>query len=214
MIIKWYGQSCFQIMANSSKNGTTTIVIDPYNESIGLKLPRKLEADVALVTHNHEDHNNLKKIANDPFIIDGPGEYDVKDTFVQGIPSFHNEKKEKNTIYSILAEGIRICHLGDLGQKELTSEEVDAIGDVDILLIPVGGVFTIDGKEAVKIMSQIEPKIIIPMHYKIPGLKIKLDSLDGFLKTLGIKKLEKLPKLNIKQKDLPKEEVKIIELEP
>jgi len=214
MIIKWYGQSCFQITAGSSKNGSTTIVIDPYNESIGLKLPRKLEADIALITHDHEDHNNLKKIDGDPFVIDGPGEYDIKDVFVRGVSSLHNEKGEKNTIYRIEAEGITLCHLGDLGQKELTSEEVDAIGDVDILLIPVGGVFTIDGKEAAKIMAQIEPKIIIPMHYKIPGLKIKLDPLDNFLKTLGIKKLEKLSKMNIKEKDLPKEEVKIIELEP
>ena len=214
MIIKWYGQSCFQITANSNKNGPVNVIIDPYNESIGLKLPRKLEADLVLVTHDHEDHNNVKKIEGSPFIIDGPGEYDVKNVFVHGIPSLHNKKGDKNTIYKIETEGIKICHLGDLGQKELTSEEVDAIGGVDILLIPVGGVFTIDGKEAVKIMSQIEPKIIIPMHYKIPGLKIQLNPLDGFLKSLGIKSLEKLPKLNIKEKDLPEEEVKIIELEP
>jgi len=214
MIIKWYGQSCFQITANTSKNESTVFVIDPYNESIGLKLPRKLEADVVFVTHNHSDHNNIKKIEGSPFIIDGPGEYDVKNISVKGISSLHNEKGEKNTIYRIEAEDIALCHLGDLGQKELDSEQIEAIGDIDILMIPVGGVFTIDGKEATKIMAQIEPKIIIPMHYKIPNLNIKLESLDGFLKILGLDKLEKQAKLNIKKKDLSKDEVKIIELEP
>jgi len=214
MNIKWYGQSCFQILAGSNKNGQISIIIDPYDESIGLKLPRKMESDIALVTHDHYDHNNVKKIVNNPFLIAGPGEYDVKGIFVQGIGSFHNEKKERNTIYKLEAEGIRLCHLGDLGQKELTPEQLEAVGDVDILMIPIGGVYTIDGKEATKIMAQIEPKIIIPMHYKLPGLKIKLDSLDLFLRALGIKSLEKMPKLSVKAKDLPKEEVKIMVLEP
>lgn len=215
MNINWYGQSCFQILISAGKNETTSIIIDPFDESIGLKLPRKLEADVALVTHDHSDHNNVKRISNNPFIIDSPGEYDVKEIFAQGIPSFHNEKGEKNIIYKIEAEKIKLCHLGDLGQKELTTEQLEAIGDVDILMIPVGGVFTINAEEAVKIMSQIEPKITIPMHYKLPDLKIKLDSLDNFLKVLGIGKLEKLPKLSIKSKDLSQdEEAKIIALEP
>jgi L-ascorbate metabolism protein UlaG (beta-lactamase superfamily) len=215
MTINWYGQSCFQILISAGKSETTSIIIDPFNESIGLKLPRKLEADVALVTHNHDDHNNVKRISNNPFVINSPGEYDIKEIFVQGIPSFHNEKGEKNTIYKIEAEKIKLCHLGDLGQKELTTEQLETIGDVDILMIPVGGVFTIGAQEAVKIMSQIEPKITIPMHYKLPGLNIKLDPLDNFLKVLGIDKLEKVQKLSIKEKDLPQdEEAKIIVLEP
>lgn len=213
MNINWYGQSCFQITASSGKNGLTTIIIDPFEESIGLKLPRKMEADIVLITHDHDDHNNVKKISNNPFIITGPGEYDIKNISVQGISSFHNEKKEKNTIYKIEAEDMSVCHLGDLGQKELSSEQLDSIGDVDILMIPIGGQFTIDAKMATRVMAQIEPKIIIPMHYKIPGLKIKLDPLDDFLKVLGIKSLEKMSKLSIKAKDLPKEEVKIIALE-
>lgn len=214
MTIKWYGQSCFDISFNSGKNSPVSVIIDPFDESIGLKLPRKMEADIALVTHDHYDHNNVKKISNSPFLIEGPGEYDVKNIFVYGISSLHNDKGEKNTIYKIEAENMSICHLGDLGQKELTADQINAIGEVDILMIPVGGHFTIDGKGAAKIMAQIEPKIIIPMHYKLPALKIKLDPLDDFLKVLGIKKLEKLSKLTIKEKDLPKDEVKIIALEP
>jgi len=218
MTIKWYGHSCFHIFSNSGKNSPVSIIIDPFDESIGLKLPRKLEADIVLVTHDHYDHNNVKKVSNSPFLITGPGEYDVKGVSIRGISAYHDnsEGRERGrvTVYEIETEKMSICHLGDLGQKELTSDQVSAIGEVDILMIPIGGHFTIDAKEAAKIMAQIEPKIIIPMHYKLPKLKIKLDLLDDFLKTLGIKNLEKLPKLIVKEKDLPKEEVKIIALEP
>ncbi len=111
-----------------------------------------------------------------------------------------------------------ICHLGDFGQKELTTEQLEKIGMVDVLIIPVGGIYTIDAKTAIKVMSQIEPKIIIPMHYQIAKLNLpaggKLDGLDKFLKILGIKKIETLPKLSVKKKDLSEEEAKIIVLKP
>jgi len=218
MNINWYGQSCFQISSNQGKNNHLSTLIDPFEESIGLQLPRKLEADVVLITHNHLDHNNVKAVSGQPFIALGPGEYDVKGIFIQGIPAFHDnvqgKERGRTTIYTIEAEEIKLCHLGDLGQKELTAEQLDKIGDVDILMIPIGGFFTINAQEAVKIMAQIEPKIIIPMHYKIPNLNIKLDGLDKFLKIVGVKKIEPLSKLFIKEKDLPKEEVKIIVLQP
>jgi L-ascorbate metabolism protein UlaG (beta-lactamase superfamily) len=217
MTIFWHGQSCFQIISSQGKNNHVNIVIDPYSEDIGLKVP-KLEADILLITHGHHDHNNIKAVAGTPFLINGPGEYEIKEVFIQGIPAFHDSSSGKergvNTIYTIEAEELRICHLGDLGQKELTPEQIDKIGQVDILMIPVGGVYTISAKEAVKIMSQIEPNIIIPMHYQLPKLKLKLDGLDKFLKTMGIKKLDSLPKLSIKKKDVLPEEAKIIVLNP
>ena len=212
MQIIWKGHSCFQIQA---KNQAVTIVTDPYDESIGLKLS-KMEADILLVSHSHPDHNNVKAVSGGPFLISGPGEYDVKDVYIQGIPSYHDEKageeRGNNTIYTIEVEGMRLCHLGDLGQKELTPEQVEKIGTVDILMIPVGGVYTISAKEAVKVMSQIEPCLTIPMHYMIPKLKIKLDGVDKFLKAMGVKKLEPLPKLVIKKKDIIPEEAKIVQL--
>jgi len=217
MTIFWHGQSCFQIISSQGKNNHVNIVIDPYSEDIGLKVP-KLEADILLITHGHHDHNNIKAIAGTPFLINGPGEYEIKEVFIQGIPAFHDSSSGKergvNTIYTIEAEELRLCHLGDLGQKELTPEQIDKIGQVDILMIPTGGVYTISAKEAVKIMSQIEPNIIIPMHYQLPRLKLKLDGLDKFLKTMGIKKLDSLPKLSIKKKDVLPEEAKIIVLNP
>ena len=212
MNITWKGQSCFQISASQVKNGSVSIVIDPFSKEIGLRVP-KLQADILLVTHDHSDHNNIKAVSGDPFIIDGPGEYDIKGVFVQGISASHGGKEE-TSIYILETEGLRLCHLGDLHQKELSPEQLEKIGDVDILMIPIGGTYTIDAKEAIKIMSQIEPKIIIPMHYKIGKLNIKLDGLDKFLKALGIKSLQSLDKLSVKKKDLSKEEAKIITLNP
>lgn len=209
MQINWYGQSAFQISASPEKNNKVSIVIDPFSENIGLKFP-SLEADILLITHDHEDHGNKAAIKGNPFLIEGPGEYELKEVFIQGIPAFHDkvEGKERGkiTIYTIEAEEMTLCHLGDLGQKELTAEQVEKIGNIDILMIPVGGVYTINSHEAVKIISQIEPRIVIPMHYQIPKLKAKLEELDKFLKVMGIKKTEPLNKLTIKKKDLPQEE--------
>jgi L-ascorbate metabolism protein UlaG (beta-lactamase superfamily) len=210
MQIIWKGQSCFQIISQANKNSQIFIVIDPFDEQIGLKVP-KLQADILLISHSHYDHNNKKAVlpareGETPFLIEGPGEYEVKGIFVEGIHSWHDEQegaeRGANTIFVIEAEELKICHLGDFGQKELLEEQVEEIGDIDILLIPVGGKYTIDGKGAQKVISQIEPKIVIPMHYQIPKLKIKLDSLDSFLKVMGVKAVEPQNKLTIKKKDL------------
>jgi len=217
MQIIWHGQACFQIISSRAKNNHVNIVIDPFDESTGLRLP-KLEADILLITHQHHDHNNIKAVSGNPLIIEGPGEYEKKEVFIQGISSFHDaslgKERGANTIYTIEAEDIRLCHLGDLGQKELTPEQLEKIGDVNILMIPVGGTYTMNIKEIVKVMSQIEPNITIPMHYQIPKLKIKLDGLDKFLKAVGVKKLEPLSRLMIKKKDILSEEAKIVVLKP
>ena len=181
-----------------------------------------------MVTHSHYDHNNVKEVGGSPFLAQGPGEYERKDIFIRGIPSFHDEKpasagatagkdgeeRGQNTIYTIEAEEMRLCHLGDLGQKELTPEQLEQIGDIDILMAPVGGTYTIDAKGAAKIISQIEPRLVIPMHYHLPKLKVKIDGLDLFLKEMGQKSAESLPKLLVKRKDLTVEETKIVVLQP
>lgn len=206
MKITWAGQACFHIVASNSKEHSSTIVIDPFSE-IGLKMP-SLDAEIVLVSHQHEDHNNVQAIKGTPFVIEGPGEYEVNGVFITGISSFHDEKEGKergmNTIYTLEAEGMRICHLGDLGQKELTDEQLEKIGAVDILMIPIGGTYTIDGTQAIKVIGQIEPKVVIPMHYALPKLKFKLDEADKFLKSMG-KTPQAQDKLTIKQSLLPKE---------
>ncbi|MDO8424322.1 MAG: MBL fold metallo-hydrolase, partial [bacterium] len=143
---------------------------------------------------------------------------EVKNVYIRGISSWHDnqggKERGENTIYTIETEDLKICHLGDFGQNELTDEQLETIGEVDILMVPVGGVYTIETKEALKVMSQVEPKITLPMHYALPKLKVKLDGVDKFLKAVGVKSMEPLPKLTIKKKDLSAEEARIVVLEP
>lgn len=217
MQIFWIGQSCFKINLAQNNKETVRIIIDPFSEETGLKLP-SLEANILLVSHNHCDHNAIAKVKGNPFLIQEMGEYEVKDVFVQGISSFHDDvqgaERGKNIIFTITAQGLNICHLGDLGQKELTDDQLEKIGPVDILMLPIGGIYTIDGKQAQGIIAQIEPKIAIPMHYSLPKLKIKLETLDGFLKAIGQKKIEAQKKLKIQKKDLLIEKTEIRILEP
>jgi len=216
MKIAWYGQSCFKLLVKTNNGDKITILIDPFSKDIGLTPPRG-GADIVIVSHDHFDHNNVKTVSGEPFIIDGPGEYDVKKIFIRGIYSFHDDKKGEergvNTISVIEAEDMKVCHLGDLGQGELSDNQLEKIGEVDVLMIPIGGFYTINGSEAVKIINQIEPKVIIPMHYKIPSLNVKLNSVEKFLEEIGGEK-ETTEELSIQKKDLIEEEMKVIVMKP
>lgn len=213
----WAGQSCFNISVSNSRDHSAEIVIDPFDEKLGLKVPN-FSADILLVSHQHYDHNNVKAVKGTPFLVGGPGEYEVKGVFIQGISSFHDNKEGKerglNTIYTIEAEGMRLCHLGDFGQAQLTDEQLDKIGNVDILMIPVGGTYTIDSAEAQKIISQIEPRVVIPMHYELPKLKVKLEGVSKFLKAMGKSSVAPQDKFVAKQSSLPKDGMEIVVLQP
>jgi len=208
MVITWYGQSCFKI-----QSGETVIFTDPFDKEIGLTPPRG-QAHIVTVSHKHFDHNNVESLTGEPLIIKGPGEYETRGVNIRGVFSFHDEQEGKqrgiSTIYIIEVEDIKICHLGDLGQKKLTDEQLEQIGEVDILMIPVGGTYTIDGEEAVEIINQIEPRLVVPMHYKIPGVNAKFDGVDVFLKEMGVAKKELQEKLTLKKKDLPQEETEVV----
>lgn len=211
MIISWLGHSFFKI---ETKN--KVIAIDPYNEeSLGLKPPR-FKADILLISHNHKDHNNKKVILGEPFILEELGEIETDGIFIEGILSYHDDANGKyrglNTIFIIYSEEMKLCFLGDLGEKKLKEESLQKVSNADILFIPIGGNYTIDGEEAISLINQIEPKIIIPMHYKIEGLKLKLDSEDKFLKAFS-KKPEVLDKLVIRKTQLP-QETRIVLLKP
>lgn len=210
MTITWYGQSCFRLEA---KEGS--VLIDPFSKEIGLKPPR-IKDDVVLVTHQHSDHNNIEDANPEAFIIQNPGEYENHGIAIQGIQSFHDNKEGAerglNTIYVLKAEELTICHLGDLGHP-LTDHQIEEIGDVDILMIPVGGTYTIDAKTAIEVINQVEPKIVIPMHYMVPGHSpSSLDGPEKFVKELGLTP-EKFDKYKISKKLLPVEEVKLVMLE-
>ena len=217
MYIIWHGQSFFELIIRGRDNGEVKMAIDPYDKSIGLRLP-KVSADILLVSHQHKDHNNISAVLGKPFIIDGPGEYEIKDVFIKGIPAFHDEAEGKErggvVMYKIEAEDIKLAHLSDLGQRELTDSQLEALGEVDALILPVGSSHSLDAKGAANIISQIEPRLVIPMHYKIPKLKIALEPVSKFLKTMGAEGAKPEKKLKLTPKTLPAEETKIIVLEP
>ncbi len=211
MIIQWIGHSCFKIQNKTTSDGVT-LVTDPFDKKIGLK-PPAFEADIVTISHKHFDHNNVKALRGKPYIIDTAGEYDIRGVSIQGIESYHDEKegKEKglNIIYRIEIDDISIAHLGDLGHTP-DNKQLEVLQGTDILLIPVGGKFTIGAKKAAEVVAQIEPRIVIPMHYKTPNLKVDgLDDVQKFIKEIGIKPNEE-EKLKISKKDLSQEDTELL----
>jgi hypothetical protein len=234
MQIIWHGQSCFEIATATAKNNQIKIIIDPLSEEFGLKIP-KLEADIVIVTHNRYERGNVKAISGGlsagsgqlSFLITGSGEYEIKNIFIQGISSLvaetssqlpeRGEGREMNKVQRTSPRPASRRPAASNKKEEEGGEntrQLEEIGDIDILMIPIGGIHTISAKEALRIMAQIEPKITIPMCYALPKLKIKLDGLDKFLKPLGVKSITPEPKLAIKQKDISSEEAKIVVLKP
>lgn len=217
MNITWLGHSCFKI-EEKIKGNLITVVTDPYEKQLGLRLP-KTKANLVTVSHDHFDHNNVDGIIgleeNEPFVIDRSGEYEYKGVFVTGIGAYHDKKegaeRGKVVMCKIEINGISILHCGDLGTS-LSDAQLEKIGDVDILLIPVGGLYTVNAKEASEVVRQIEPRIVVPMHYKIPGIDLDIDDVKAFSKEMG-NGSEVLNKLKIAKKDLPAEEIKLVILE-
>ncbi|MCA9369573.1 MAG: MBL fold metallo-hydrolase [Pseudomonadales bacterium] len=210
MTLSYHGHSTFKIRGSRG-----TVVTDPYDSSIGLSLPG-LSADIVTSSHDHADHNAVERIGNTtrrdaPFIIKKPGEYEVGGISVFGISVYHDDVKGAergtNTIYTIFIDDVRICHLGDLGH-ELSAQQLDAIGRVDVLLCPVGGVYTIDPQTAVKVIHSLEPGIVIPMHYKTakhnPATFSELADIPEFLKAYG-SEVEPVTKLDLSPSNIPEE---------
>ncbi|OIO06975.1 MBL fold metallo-hydrolase [Candidatus Falkowbacteria bacterium CG_4_10_14_0_2_um_filter_36_22] len=213
MIITWLGHSCFKIQDKTGTEGVT-VITDPFSQSTGLKVPH-FEADIVTVSHQqHRDHNNTGVIRGNPFVIDLAGEYDIKGVFVEGVDSYHDEKngqiRGNNIIYRIGIDDMSVVHLGDLDHI-LDVKQLERLERTDILLIPVGGKFTLDAKKAAEVVKQIEPRMVIPMHYKIKGLKIDLDGVDKFIKELGLTPTAE-EKLKISKKDLPQEDMELVVL--
>jgi L-ascorbate metabolism protein UlaG (beta-lactamase superfamily) len=209
MDLIWHGHSCFSL-----KTKNATIVFDPYDPKIGLDLP-KLQADIVCVSHKHPDHNfveGVKPRDKNFLLVDGPGEYEKAGVVIEGIAAYHDNEEGKkvgeNTIYVIRAEEVSICHLGDLGHI-LTDGQLEKMDGVDVLLIPVGGPRSIKASEASEVINQIEPKIVIPMHYKLPGIKFDLAPVDDFIKLEGGTSKKK-DFLSIKPNSLPTDETEIV----
>jgi L-ascorbate metabolism protein UlaG (beta-lactamase superfamily) len=214
MEITYIGHSCFKI-----KNKDLTLVIDPYHDNIGYKMP-KIDADVVLCTHQHEDHNNISAIKDPSLVITSAGEYEKSDVFIQGVQVAHDKNngadRGMNVIYEIFMDGITVLHVGDLGH-DLSQETLKKISDVDVLMVPVGGAYTLDAKGASDVISSVEPGIVIPMHYAtkdLTGIK-DLDPLEKFLDEMGVgENLKHKDFLVLNSKASSSEDTEIVVLKP
>jgi L-ascorbate metabolism protein UlaG (beta-lactamase superfamily) len=215
--IKWLGQACIVITyQQKGADQASSLVMDPYEKEIGFTLP-KLEANAVTVSHDHFDHNNASAVSGKPFIINEPGEYEVAGFSVQTVGSFHDSqqgaKRGGNLIMKVDTPEFSFAHFGDFGQDELTSQQRQALGGVDIVFMPIGGFFTVDGAQAAKIVSQLEPRVVVPIHYQIPGLTIKeLVGPERFIEAIGVKPSKIEGTWKVKAQDLPSEGTHIIEL--
>ena len=203
MKIKWFGQSCFMITSRSG----IKVLTDPYKKMLGYKLP-EMEANIVSTSHNHSDHNNINIVKSSFVHINELGDFSKHGIEIKGIQTFHDKtsgsKRGKNTIYNFNIDDINICHCGDLGHV-LNSDQIEEIGNVDILLLPVGGSATINAFDAVKVMKQLNPTIAIPMHYRTKALGLAgyiFGKVDKFISASGLKAKEydelELSKANIK----------------
>lgn len=214
MDIKYFGHSSFYIRGKNAK-----IVTDPYDSAYtGLKFP-KTEADVVTISHDHADHNSLIDIKGEPLVLTWPGEFEKKQVRITGFKSFHDkqngEERGENVIYKFEIDDFSILHCGDLGHM-IPDEMIDQIGVVDVVMIPVGGLYTIGPVEAVKVLNEIEPSIVIPMHYGQDGLKDEtfggLQPLEAFLKEIGAINIEPMEKLTLKREELTGENIQVVVL--
>lgn len=204
MEITWLGHSCFRLRGRDA-----AIVMDPCAKETGYNMSRPT-ADLVTVSHDHPGHNNVAGVAGAPRVFQGPGEFEISDVLIIGISTFHDDEKGgrlgKNTAYVVELDDIRVCHLGDIGHVP-TPEQVEELSGVDVLLLPVGGGNTIGAHAAAETVSLLEPKLVIPMHYKTPAAKAELEPLDRFLKEMGAKAAhdERQPKLSVTKSTLPEE---------
>jgi len=209
------GHSAFRI-----KGKSVTVITDPFDGSmVGFPFPKHVAGDIVTVSHGHEDHNKTSLVEGDPYIVEGPGEYEIKGVGIIGIPVFHDEKKGETrgsvTAYHMEIDGINIVHLGDIGAP-LTSDDVERLDGVDILFIPVGGSVTLDLSQIANVISEIEPSIVIPMHYRTsrhnPKVFGDLAPVSAFLKIMGKEDVQPIPKLSITKDRMPTE-MQIVVLE-
>lgn len=219
MEIKYLGHSSFLIKTKNAK-----VVTDPYDsDMVGIKFP-KLEADIVTVSHQHGDHNKVDQIqipstGSPTLILDLPGEFEKLGVRVFGYKSFHDDKqgaeRGENILFKIEAEGVSVFHCGDLGFVPEDSF-LDSIGDIDVLLVPTGGFFTIDPSQAAELVKKIEPSVVIPMHYNHSRINKKvfeqLATVEEFTKKFGIEKPVALPKF-VYKKEEGEEEMKVVVLE-
>lgn len=204
MEISWYGLSCFRL----SERGFASVVTDPYDNRIAGYEPLKLKADIVTVSHDAPGHNFVSAVKGKSHVIDGPGEFEIGGVFITGVQtngqSKRNPEELRNTLYVFDFDGVTIAHLGDLSRVP-TQSEIEALGAVDVALVPVGGGNGLNAAKAVEVVSLIEPGIVIPMHYQTQASNLKLSPVSKFLKEIGLGDLEPISSLKVSRGSLPEE---------
>lgn len=210
MVINFYNHSCFK-----AQSGDVIIAFDPPSKESSYKAPR-FQADLILISHNHKNHNGSDTLSlkeeSGRNVIDMPGEYEIRDILIRGIQSKISGQNESgaNTIFVLELEDIRICHMGDFSEDALSSEIKEALREIDVLFFPIG-IESLSAKTAAEIVNEIEPKIVIPMHYD--ATEKKNAKLEEFLNEFSQDQIEKMDKIAIKRKDIDEEKLKVAVLE-
>ena len=200
MDITWLGHSCFRIKGNNA-----VVITDPFPPDLGYKLGKQT-ANIVTVSHQHPSHSYIQGIEGDPKVIKGPGEYEISGVLVIGIGAYHDaikgQSRGKNNIYLMEIDGVAVCHAGDLGHV-LSDDQVEELGNVDVLMLPVGGVSTINATLAAEVVRKVEPKVVIPMHYGTPQTTRELDPVEHFLKEMGRSDTEAKSRVSVTRNNLP-----------
>jgi len=207
--ITWYGHSCFRI----TERGRITVITDPFSESIGLPSP-KLKGEMVTISHDVPGHNYVEAVKGEPHVVIGPGEYEVGGVFVTGLAMHDPEDPEArgNVAYLLDYDNLTVLHLGDMTHVPDQSF-IQELGQVTVLLVPVGGGNGLKAAQAADVVALIEPSFVIPMHYALPGLTFELDPVDKFLKAMGVTKVQEADSLKITLSDQP-DQPQVVVLNP
>lgn len=202
MEITWLGHACFRLRTRDM-----TVLMDPCPRSTGYNIGRQ-QAQIVTISHRHPEHSYLEAVTGTPRVLDAPGEYEIGGVMLTGVRTYHDDQhgalRGPNTTFIVEMDEVRVCHLGDLGHLP-TQEQMEALTDIDVLLVPVGGYTTIDGATAAELISELEPKLVVPMHYATEAATAKLDPLEKFIKQLGISAPTPQSKLSVSRSGLPAE---------
>lgn len=213
MEITWHGNSCFRI----NERGMAAVVTDPYDPQVVGIDPGKLKAEVVTISCDHPAHNYTKGIKGKAFEVTGPGEYEIGGVFITGVRINGGKSKSspdiiRNTVYVIDYNGLKIAHLGELNSVP-NQTEVEGLGEVNIALVPIGGLTSLNAAKAAEVISLLEPSIVIPMHYELPGSLLKLEPLSKFLKEMGLTAVETEESIKLASVNVLPEEIRVMVLD-
>ena len=204
MEITWYGHSCFRL----TERNYVTVVTDPFDNKVVGYDALKLKAEIVTISHDASGHNNSDAVKGTTHVLTGPGEFEIGGVFITAVQTDSASKKAKdnirNTIYVFDYDGITVAHLGDL-QKIPTQNEIELLGTVNVALVPVGGGSSLNAAKAAEVVSMLEPNLVVPMHYSTPDTKVDLDSLNKFIKEMGLSKQDAQASLKVSRSSLPSE---------